>query len=659
MTTALTASLRLSLEDKLSGGLGRLTGLLDKLGRIAKGLSFNDIGRGAANIDRATKASSALSHALHGVKRAGGEAVGAIERLGRAGSRIAHRVGGAAKSYGEKVGAVGAAVGGYSLYEPIEQYAGFENTLRHVAITEGKSGKAVGVEVARLTKMLDAEALRTGQRSEELAAAYSFLITTGMKASVVDKLMPAHAMAATAYNVPSDSMGQAVFALHDSMKIAEQDMPAALAAMARAAKEGHFNVESFSRFLPLIGGRLNMLGMTGRGSADASFAALETVVKNSADPGTAATNFGDLLHYMTSPIAVRSFKKQDIDLPKMYAEAQAKGINPLYAFLGKLDSLIKGKGDVQAALTLGKLLHNQQAGDAALSLAKHKDAFLALTKLLDRVDDTTIKTDYTTARDAPYRQLETSKEGGTQTVRELGRAFTALLVPINFVESTLLEVFSYLDEHVPGATDVVLGLAGGFIAVSAAIGTIMLLMPGMAAAFALVATQMAALWNLNAVVAFRLAMIALAEPIAALLGITVGWVGVLAVAIAGAVYLIYRYWRPITAFFRRLWPGIVATAKREWLAFGQFFEGLLGTWAKAWQRFAEGLAGIHPNVGHPDMPASHADFQSYAAARQVGGEITVRAEPGTQVTDTQSKGPVKLVPKTAGSRGDVLSRARR
>ena len=477
-----------------------------------------------------------------------------------------------AKGLGEKVGPIGAAVGGYGMFKSIEHYADYENGLRHMAITQKMSGLAVEAEVVRLAKNFNADALGSGQRSTGIAKAANFLLTTGMPMATVDELMPIHARAATAYNVSSDSMGQAVFALHDSFKIGHEDMPGALSAMANAAKEGHFNVENFSRHLPEIGGSMNLLGMTGRKSADIAFAALETVVKNASNPSQAATDFNDLLRYMTQPIAVRSFAHVGIDLPGVMKNAEKRGINPLYAFLGKLDQLVTGKSDVDAAFTLGKVLHNQQAGVAALSLVRHKDQFLSLADRLHGAGKETLDTDFGTAFRAPKIQMELFLELIDQISRRLGEGFTPILQAVNIGLLGLVNAMKYLDENVPGSVNAILRIGGALLALAVGAGLVALLMTGMTAAFGV-----------------------LAGPIGVLM--------ILLVALASLIYdnadAIWRSVKPTLDAIAAVWDTLMAGMKS---AIDMAINGIMGVWrgllstmqamiADVWNWLANSVAG--------------------------------------------------------------------
>ena len=490
------AAFTLTLDDKLSSGLNtikksfedlRSKGNTLGLGKLEKTEAlFRTIGREIKNLTSDLRTVEATAdRGWAGLKRMASVKFQGMEKrlFGKDGFQgPGHEV----KHVGQ-IGAIGGAIAGVSLIKPAQDYATFENTLRHIAITEKLSGPAVEKEVARLTKNLKAEALATGQSSEGLSHAYTFLITTGMTPELVDKLMPSHAKAATAYNISSESMGQAVFALNDSFKIPHEEMGAALSAMAYAAKEAHFTVENFSQFLPAIGGRMQLLGMTGRGAADTAFAALETVVKNSSQPGQAATNFQDLMNYMTAPIATRSFAHQGINLPGSLIAAEKKGINPLDAFLGLVERQIKGKSPVEAAAIVGKLIHNQEAATAALSILQHKEEFMRMREKFGKVGADTLETDFQTAYRAPEIQIRSGKEAAEQGERRVGEGFMPI---VDFVVDGLKKIVTGMDDldvKFPGVTDGILKVTGGLLAMAAALAAVGFVAPAVAAGGSLVA----------------------------------------------------------------------------------------------------------------------------------------------------------------------------
>jgi hypothetical protein len=756
MSGTLKASLVLSLNDQLTAALQRFKSEFNQLKQIGQGLSLGKLGNGA--------------DVLRSLGRMAREAAGDIGKIGTAADhawnslkRMTSAVGGRfGKALGEqsRAGVFAGAVEGYSVIKPIQEYAGYENTLRHTAITEKLTGPAVEAEVARLTKTFRNDALETGQSSESIAKAYVDLLQAGLKKEVADQLIGIHSRAATAYNISPEALGPAVFALSDSFKIGDKDMPSALAAMAMASKEGRFKVEDFSRFLPMIGGQMGLMGMTGRKGADTAFAALETITRNSADPGSAATNFYDALRYITSPIAARSFAGKGrnvppeiaqmmkestgsfgavgIDLPKMLMEAEKKGIDPLDAFTGKLAQLTKGKTFVEGAELLGTLLHNQQAGIAFMSLVAHKDEFLAMQKQLAGVNDKQVAEDFDSAFRAPLVQVRLFNEMLEQLTRRIGQGFTPVLYGVNVGLAFLLKLMTWLDEKTPRLLNILLPVIGGFLSFGAALAILGAVWKPLTTGLALAGQFMRLLllplaWLRTGITLLLPVLADIGGGLAALSAPVWGLMALIVALVAAFAYAaadIYENWGRFRDFFEEMWSGVkdvfwgfleflegvftldgakaIAGLDRMWHGLVEIFSGLwdtirqifidFGTWVDGWTDGAmtgavnrikaawDGLRGwfsdLWADIRKPfdDLVGAienSAIFKLKAPEMQPGheqqalpvfgdvmplglnGTITVQAEPGTQVTGTQSSDPnVKIQAGSAPptNTGRVLGR---
>jgi TP901 family phage tail tape measure protein len=502
-----------------------------------------------------------------------------IGNLRRAGGNFvdaAHAAGSAAQD-GISQGFVGI-MEGAGMAHSIGQYAAYENILRHIAISEKLSGDKVAPEIKRLNQLFVSDAHETGQTSESIARAYSDLVQQGISARVVNVALLAHSKAATAYNISPEDLGAATGSLLGNAQIPEGQIGGALAAMAYASKEGRFKVEDFSRQLPGITGQMELLGMTGRGSADIAFASLETVMKNSSQPNQGAANFFDALHYITSPIANRSFAKQaGIDLPKLLRNAEKQGINPLYAVLGKLDQRTAGMGHIDKTEFIGKLLHNQEAGTAIVSLLEHKAGFLDLKKRLDAVGKDTLDTDFATGFAAPLIQLRKVEEDLAELNRTLGESLLPMLKAVAVALWPITTALNYMNEHFPVTTHVILGTVAGLLALAAIVTVVTAVMPAVIAVWGLlgaglgfVAAGLAALmspitWIVGAVSVFE-ALGAVLAAIFSPIGLVIAAVALL----AAAAYDVYENWGTFAPFFEELWSGV----KMSFQGFLDFFAGI-------------------------------------------------------------------------------------
>jgi TP901 family phage tail tape measure protein len=512
------ASLLLTLEDELSGGLSRLMETLDRLNgvvaRLTDTFAHLQIGRAfehatqpinqaAAAMTRAgedavrlrgavggvagelTRVSDAAAHlgvatAFDGARARIHEAATEIgwferqmnalqERAVSVGQHLAPQMT-ALRAFTNQAGIVGGAIAGASVIAPAERYADYENILRHIAITEGLSGAAADQEVTRLTRLFADDAARTGQASESIAKAYSELVQIGIPAAILDRVIGAHSQAATAYNISPEALGPAVGALLQNLKIPEGEIGAALAAMALASKEGRFKVEDFSLELPGIAGAVAGAGGHGRAAADEVFAAMETIMRNAGQPSTAAADFRQAISYIFSPFAERFFLHQGIDLDARILEAGRHGIGPLQALLDLLREITRGMNPEEARLKLGTVMHNQEAANAISALLQHYDEYKALQARLDKVDPALFERDYATALQAPITQVRLFHENLAQATRALGEGFTPAMSVFTHGVGLAADLLKGANDNFPILTRAAYGAAAALAALAAAAG---------------------------------------------------------------------------------------------------------------------------------------------------------------------------------------------
>jgi TP901 family phage tail tape measure protein len=603
----MVASLRLDLKDNLSKGLENFKAVFKSLRDLGRSLSLGKLGEGGA------------ASALHNLSKEARGLAGNLKAI-VTNSDAAHAALSRVKSWGSntfgpqsRIGAFGAAAEGYSLVAPIQRYAEIEDIARRASITKGLDGAAATAETDRLMAFFRKDARDTGQSSVSVSDAYLDLIQNNIGGKLAESLLPIHSLAATAYNIDPRELGNVVQALVNSFKIDEHGMGGALASMALASQNGKFGVADFSRFLPMIGGQMSLMGMTGRSSADTAFAALETVTKNSTDPAAAATNFYDSLRYILSPMAARAFEMKGkmvppevrqqmqqsqglfgaagIDLPTLLTTAEKQGINPLDAIVAKLKTLAQGKTPVQVGELFGALLHNQMAGIGLSSLVQNYDQFVALRNKLGTADEGKLKRDAQTRMDGAAVQAKMFGEEFEQLEQTLGRGFFPVL---SFVNKGLLWVVSALDRldaKMPGVENGALLVVGSFLALGAALGAIGVVAPAVIAGFDLVIGIFSPL-----VSGLKMAWTGLgfvADGLAALLGISVGAVVVIAaiaaVLVAAAVD-IYDNWDRFAGFFEEMWQGVKDV-------FHGFIEFLFGVFNLDFGRALAGWTELMSGVG--------------------------------------------------------------
>jgi TP901 family phage tail tape measure protein len=636
MADSFRASFVLHLQDDITAGMQRIIAMTKRFADLAKTLGFRNLDGADATVRTLGKDVGILNTQLGTTVRQAEAAAGAIKRMsaadlararaqvadaqrmaslqrsaatggpldqiyGRAGvplirpgmtpfepaeagasSRMGWRgrVGNAVSGAGQRlsaasgqVGLMGGALAGIGLEASIHQAAELDHVLRQITITQHMSGQTAENEINRLRHTLTADAIETGQPLQELAKAYYFLLTTGMKASTVDQLMPIHSRTATAYGVSPDAMGQAVFALHDSFGINHDDMSGALAAMAQATQEGHFGFEAMSRYLPTIGGITSQLGMKGRVSADKVFAALESVVKNAADPSQAAVDFTDMLKAMTQPYAKKAFAKQGIDIQKVFSNATKAGQDPMEAYINELDRMTKDLSDpIAKAFRLGAVLHNMQAGTAALALLQHRDDYTRMRDELHGIGAEKLQKDFDAAMAGLMPQLLVRAQKVTALEQRMGLGF-AWTVPVSSaLLGGIVVGLNWMDDHLPGVTNVVLGLTGGMLGLVAVMGVLGVATGPVKAGFLLMGNAIRGVFSLST-------LRFLVSP----------WLA-LPLLLGAAVMDIWQHWERFRQNFHWMWDGLKQAANG-------FVEFLNGAFSGDLDQAARGLANMSQGIG--------------------------------------------------------------
>ena len=476
MAGSLKASFILKLEDQLSGGLGKLTKMLSSLSNLTSKLTLDPLSRSAGKLPGVAQSIGALSRALEGVGTAAGRAEAMMGRMWNRAKGFAGTSLGRLRGLGERIGPIGGAVAGVSVLGPIEHWSEMSNMLRHIAITEKLTGPAVETEISRLRKKLYTDALESGQSSRSIAKAYLDLVQMGIPSSVLDTVITAHSRAATAYNILPEDLGPAVGSLIKNLRVPEDEIGGALAAMALASKEGRFKVSDFSREVPGVFGQMAAWHMFGRDAANQGFAALQTVMMNTSIPSQAATDFSSSLRNLSSPAGQKYWQNATgFQLLPFLERARNAGISPLEAVLAKLRQFTSGMSPEKARGFMSKVFHAQEAGDAWLSLLQHVGDYISLRDKLRVASAGSLNDDFITAMRDPIVQVRTFKELLSQLGDTLGRGFVPAL---QFANIGLLHFTGFvqsMEERFPRATEATLSMTaalGSLLAVLGIVGVI-------------------------------------------------------------------------------------------------------------------------------------------------------------------------------------------
>lgn len=251
---------------------------------------------------------------------------------------------------------LGIAAAGYGLHRAVTPAvttaAEFETVMEDI-----KQKADVGAPaLATLAKNIRAIGKATATGPLAAAKASDFLLGMGLGGSAVEDvatvtaMLPAIGRAATAYRGDMTDLAKASHAVVQNLKVAPDELGAAIDAMAKAGKSGGFELADMARDFAAITASAQFAGARGvKAVADIS-AALQVARKGAADGSAAANNLQNFFQKLTLKETVSNFKKFRVDILKELKFARDKGISPIEHILNVLNKVTGGDNDKIAQL---------------------------------------------------------------------------------------------------------------------------------------------------------------------------------------------------------------------------------------------------------------------------------------------------------------------
>jgi TP901 family phage tail tape measure protein len=447
------------------------------------------------------------------------------------------------------IGATGITV---ALGASIRTAASFEAVLSDI----GKTANVGAVEL----KGLSSEVLRLSGRNltnlapEKLAQGIQDLVAQGLELKDAVASMEALGKVATATNSDLLDVTKTGFQLQNALKIRPTELKATFDALAYAGKQGAFELRDMAQFMPTIAAAAGSLGIKGRQGAVALASMMQMVRKDAPDAGQAATRLTDAMLKMTAPDAVKNFKKFGVDIEQVLKGARAKGINPMEAAISELHRVTGG--DV---FKLSRIFGDKEAKLALMSLMKYRAEYAKLkAEAGGAAAAGTVEKDFQKSLGTFQGTLASFNNSAQRLGITVGNA---LLPPL----TRIAEFITPMVEGISNWAAANPGLMTGIVAIGGALAGLVIALPIIAGVVSAIGTIGGA--------------IAAASPIVAGLGtvfavLATGPIGIAVAAIVGfaaLAFVVVRNWTPISAFFSRLWQGIVQNVVR----FGPTVLGLI------------------------------------------------------------------------------------
>ncbi|EKZ9425984.1 phage tail tape measure protein [Salmonella enterica] len=543
---------------------------------------------------------------------------------------------------------------GRSVYEVVapslQKTMQFKSNMIEMAITSNYDDKTRDV----LAHQIRGWSLQYNQLQDDMQKAAGSLISNNIdNLKDIQDYMPAIARGATATNTPAEQWAQVAFTTHQSLGLKASDFAAAQNIMTYAGKEGSFEIPDQVKHLPELAPMMKGIA-EGREAVAELGAALQVARIGAGTSDEAANNFKNFLTKIFSQEAQTRFSNAGISLEDSILQQKAHGISPIEGMMNTIQWYIEKKSpqalkEFRAAMNM----KDDKARDKALStldanfqlggLFSDMQAMAFIRPMLANMDKyRQIRAGSLAAADKDMLATDNEKRlkdplvimrGLQVSANELAMSIGEQLVP-SFI-SLVADTKEWVDRasvwvrqhpamirNIVAVTAALLAYKGGLLVVKMAINLMLtpfislfkgvsrlragwILMKNAMGSGGTLHRMASAAGRLGKVLGgglFRGIMVVVRAVIWMGRALMMNPIGLIITGIAIGAWLIYRYWGPISAWFKARWNDIKT-------AFSGGIGGisaLIINWSPL-GLFYKVFAGVMKWFG-VDLPANFTDF---------------------------------------------------
>ena len=460
---------------------------------------------------------------------------------------------------GKPLVAAGAA-GAAGIAVTVAAFADLEEAQNRLKTNLMDSTGKVGSEFEKLNKLAEKLGTDLPGSTKDMVEMFNALREQGVQTNMIlGGYGEAAAKFATVMKVPFAEAATHVAKFSESMGIADKDATEFMDTIQRLKGASGVETGDLAYTFKYAGGALKLLNLQGIEAAK-SFSTVVGVLAGAGIEGsTAGTNMAAALgrmaeighrldrgqvKKMVGPI----LDKYKIDLQFFDGDGKFKGLREMVGELEKMKSL----NPQEQIIVLKKLFGDEAARPLAVLLKSGVAGFDAMAKRMK--DQADMQAKIKQIMSGTKMQWETMTGTAANMVAHVGAVF-AKVVNLPAVFSKLNDLFAKMDSWIlsnPKTAATLGAIVAAATGLSLVAGTVLMGVAGIGAAVGPFIGGLAALSKVIGFVsmAFRALTISMmSNPI------------VLAVAaVAGAAFLIYKYWGPIKSFFLGIWKTISSVA---------------------------------------------------------------------------------------------------
>jgi TP901 family phage tail tape measure protein len=560
MSKLLTIALMFKVLDSATAPVRRIN---DTIGRTGREME-NSAGKGRQ-----------MGTVMNRISAAAMAASGKIDALNRKTEKFAHSA--------EKLDGLGrpllagGALGAIGL--GLSSVPGDAIAAEHSLRSLGNVGDLTNSQLSRMNTGILGTSRQVNQTQKELIEGMNVLVAAGLNPEIATKFMPVIGKTATAATAAVGDISKTAFSAYDNLKVPIKGLNQVMDTLSLAGKEGRFELKDMATYFPTLTAGAAALGAKGVPAVAQLAAGLQIAMKGAADPSAAANNFQNFLQKITAKDTVKNFAKFGINVESELNKALKSGIDPFEHMVGLIQRATGGNkfklselfGDMQVTNFLNPMMKNME------EYRRIRDKSLKATGVVDKDFNNMMGT--TVER---WKQLK---------ITIASFAMPALAGPLSLMNTLLKAVSSNALVAKAAIYGIGAALAGGAVittvaglaaAVPKALEGFSAMAKGASFATGKVSELYLALrrkWvlsrlpdamfgdvipgraatNVSWLARLRTAFYAASAGVRAfsmtLLTTPVGWI---ALGIAAVALLIYKFWKPIKAFFTGVWEGLKA-----------------------------------------------------------------------------------------------------
>ncbi|MGE4802782.1 phage tail tape measure protein [Yersinia hibernica] len=529
----------------------------------------------------------------------------------------------------------------------VKQYSSFESQLRDISVTgdlDSRQEQAIGTAIRRAS-------LQVNQLQESLLGGVGQLVADGMNPQQAATFAGMLGKAATATKADMTDLAKMTYAFSDALKITDaKELEQAFGIAATGAKLGSFELKDMAKALPGMAKAFAARGIYGKDAITQIVASLE-VGKGSGSAEEAVTNMSNWLAAMGRGDTTQKYAKAGVDYQGSMQNYVAQGLSQYEASLMIANRFIDGKGKafvqqwkaagsrgdqegqqkLMESFGLAEVFTDIQTVNHLLSMRQGWDKYQSNKQEMNTPSAmATLDKDAAKQNDTLEGRWRRTQIGFNDSAISIGESLRPALIQLG---ETFIPIMNSVGKWIAANPQ----LVSGTIQVIGALLAFKMATIGLKLGLNLLISPFVNVWK-NAVLLranwLRLSL-ALGEggklrwlvtgfstvakgagTLARVLGgglvrglmlagravlfigraLLMNPIGLIITGVAMAAYLIYRYWGPISAFFKRMWAQVTSAFSSAWSGIKSAWSSVTGWFSGIWgsikTAFNGGIVGI-------------------------------------------------------------------